>query len=151
MNSLIKGALMVLALVPIFIVSFFFYKAEQSKKMSPPSTLKNHQLAKCGQKPNCVSSFQHKTDKEHYIAPMKFNINPIEKVDVFLKKSCQLVSSTETYKHYECQSSFFGFTDDVEIFFKDNKLHFRSASRVGHSDLGANRKRINQLKQHLIK
>lgn len=41
----------------------------------------------------------------------------------------------------------FRFKDDV-IFAVDQeskRLHFRSASRVGHSDLGANRKRLNAL------
>jgi uncharacterized protein (DUF1499 family) len=39
----------------------------------------------------------------------------------------------------------FRFKDDVSFAFEDGKLHFRSASRVGHSDLGANRKRMTAL------
>ncbi len=39
------------------------------------------------------------------------------------------------------------FTDDVSFLLDDQTklMHFRSASRVGHSDLGANRKRLNAL------
>jgi uncharacterized protein (DUF1499 family) len=41
-------------------------------------------------------------------------------------------------------SPLFGFVDDLEIRFDfDARLiHFRSASRVGYGDLGANRKRV---------
>ncbi|SFG59466.1 DUF1499 domain-containing protein [Neptunomonas qingdaonensis] len=46
------------------------------------------------------------------------------------------------------QSTLFGFVDDVELRVdsQDYRLHFRSASRVGHSDFGANLKRIEKLK-----
>lgn len=41
----------------------------------------------------------------------------------------------------------FRFKDDVSFLVDTdaNKIHFRSASRVGKSDLGANRKRLNAL------
>jgi uncharacterized protein (DUF1499 family) len=41
----------------------------------------------------------------------------------------------------------FRFKDDVSFLVDTNeqKIHFRSASRVGHSDLGANRKRMDAL------
>ena len=44
-------------------------------------------------------------------------------------------------------SGLFRFKDDVSFLVDaaDQKIHFRSASRVGHSDLGANRKRLNAL------
>ncbi|WP_413692547.1 DUF1499 domain-containing protein [Psychromonas sp. KJ10-2] len=41
----------------------------------------------------------------------------------------------------------FGFVDDVEFRVTDDQqLHFRSSSRVGRKDFGANKKRIEQLK-----
>ena len=45
------------------------------------------------------------------------------------------------------RSGLFRFKDDVTFFVDtdDQELHFRSASRVGHSDLGANRKRMEGL------
>lgn len=52
-------------------------------------------------------------------------------------------------------SKFFGFVDDLEcrIDQANHTIHLRSASRVGHSDFGANRKRvalITTLFQHKI-
>jgi len=41
-----------------------------------------------------------------------------------------------------------GFVDDVEFFFPDTAvIHMRSASRVGYSDFGANRKRLEKIRQ----
>jgi uncharacterized protein (DUF1499 family) len=41
------------------------------------------------------------------------------------------------------------FVDDVEFLLDEGKsvIHVRSASRVGHSDLGVNRKRIEAIRQ----
>jgi uncharacterized protein (DUF1499 family) len=53
------------------------------------------------------------------------------------------------YMHFTFTSALFGFVDDVEFLFDEGKktIHFRSASRVGHSDIGANRKRMNIIKK----
>jgi uncharacterized protein (DUF1499 family) len=43
----------------------------------------------------------------------------------------------------------FRFVDDVEFWIdaKNQVIHFRSASRVGHSDLGANRARMESIRK----
>jgi len=46
-------------------------------------------------------------------------------------------------------SGIFKFIDDVQIRIDTDKLQVRSSSRVGHSDIGANRKRIERLRQAL--
>ena len=63
----------------------------------------------------------------------------------------KIIEETENYLYAECTSFLFRFTDDLEVYVdKESKLiHFRSASRVGHSDLGANRKRVEKLKELL--
>lgn len=56
----------------------------------------------------------------------------------------EIVSRRSNYLHVIYRSRLIGFIDDVE-FFADSRshlLHFRSASRVGYSDLGANRRRM---------
>ena len=41
-----------------------------------------------------------------------------------------------------------GFVDDVEFYFPNESIiHVRSASRMGYSDLGVNRKRIETIRQ----
>ena len=63
----------------------------------------------------------------------------------------RLVQESDNYLRYEFSSFVFRFVDDVEFFVDDGKklIHFRSASRVGHSDLGANRKRMTKICREL--
>ncbi|MDA7848031.1 DUF1499 domain-containing protein, partial [Sulfurospirillum sp.] len=51
----------------------------------------------------------------------------------------------------EFSSKLFGFVDDVEFYFpvtqsNTTTIHMRSASRLGRSDFGVNRKRIEKIK-----
>jgi len=46
------------------------------------------------------------------------------------------------YVHATFTSAVFRFIDDLELRREGRIVHVRSASRVGHSDLGANRKRV---------
>ena len=59
------------------------------------------------------------------------------------------VEETETYWHVEFRSRIFRFVDDVELLFdRENRvIHMRSASRVGYSDFGVNRKRIEKIRE----
>ena len=58
-----------------------------------------------------------------------------------------IVSSAEKYLHAEVRSLLMGFVDDVEFLVDDTAgvIHFRSASRVGHSDMGVNRARMEEI------
>ena len=53
------------------------------------------------------------------------------------------------YLHAEFRSSVFRFVDDVEFLIdpKERAIHFRSASRVGYSDFGVNRRRMQQVQK----
>jgi uncharacterized protein (DUF1499 family) len=130
-----------LLLVIVSMASLFMYKSHQSQKMSPLSTYTNSQLGVCSHKPNCVSSFQSKKDL-HYIEPI--GISKIDVTKLVLPENCLIFHKLRNYIQATCTSSLFAFVDDLEILFneRDSQLHFRSSSRVGHSDLGANRKRI---------
>ena len=59
----------------------------------------------------------------------------------------KLVSETGHYLHYEFTSLIFRFVDDVEFYVDTDKqqIDFRSAARVGHSDMGKNRKRMQKI------
>ena len=61
----------------------------------------------------------------------------------------KIVTADERYIHAEFSSGLFRFVDDVEFLIDpDTKtIHFRSASRVGRSDLGVNRKRMEEIRQ----
>ena len=60
-----------------------------------------------------------------------------------------IVSERADYLHVEFRSALFRFVDDVEFFVvpSEQAIHFRSASRVGHGDLGVNRRRMELIRQ----
>ena len=55
------------------------------------------------------------------------------------------------YLYAEYASALMGFVDDVEFFVDPARsvIDVRSASRLGHSDLGVNRNRIEDLRRDL--
>jgi uncharacterized protein (DUF1499 family) len=65
----------------------------------------------------------------------------------------QLLKEEENYLHFTFKSALFGFIDDVEFYLdpQTKQVHFRSASRTGYSDLGANRKRMEQVVERYLK
>ena len=58
----------------------------------------------------------------------------------------------DEFLHIEFTSKIFRFIDDVEFYFdKPGVIHFRSASRIGHSDMGVNRDRMEEIERLFIK
>jgi uncharacterized protein (DUF1499 family) len=62
------------------------------------------------------------------------------------------VTETENYLYVEFTSPLMGFVDDVEFHLNKDKSAFevRSASRLGESDLGVNRKRVESIRAMLL-
>ncbi len=84
--------------------------------------------------------------------PLPFS-GSVEETRQRLKQACQsiarlrLISEQDDYLRFEAQSRFLGFVDDVEflIDMEAGLIHFRSASRTGYSDMGANRARMEAI------
>jgi uncharacterized protein (DUF1499 family) len=114
-------------------------------------------LAPCPSSPNCVSTLAPGEDSQHAIAPYPYRKSRPEAKE-FLKAivarlpRTKLVQEEEDYLHYEFTSLLLRFVDDVEFFFDENSkiVHFRSASRTGYSDLGVNRRRMEDLRSRLV-
>jgi len=93
------------------------------------------------------------TDEGHAIAPFRYTKSRAEAKEA-LKSALsslsrtKLVEEDEAYLHYEVTSLLLRFVDDVEFLFDDaaKTIHFRSASRTGYSDLGVNRKRLEEIR-----
>jgi uncharacterized protein (DUF1499 family) len=112
----------------------------------------NGRLAPCPDSPNCVST--QATDDAHHIEPIPFDGTPREamtrlKTVLASRPRVRIVMETDTYLHAEFTSLIFRFVDDVEFVVDDQRkvIDFRSASRVGRSDLGVNRKRMEAIRQ----
>ncbi|HIE97300.1 MAG TPA: DUF1499 domain-containing protein [Planctomycetes bacterium] len=102
--------------------------------------------------PNCVSSYA--TDELHSIQPLTFEGDParaLAKVRdlVHNMAGATLVETKYNYLHVEFRSPFFRFVDDAEFCLDAhaNQIHFRSASRTGHSDLEVNRTRMERIRK----
>ena len=114
-------------------------------------------LAPCKRTPNCVSSqADAHQDPGHYIAPIRIT-GPARGVWAALKALLRsaprvsLVADKENYLYAEFASRTMGFVDDVE-FLLDEKagvIHVRSASRLGRSDFGVNRDRIETIRSRI--
>ncbi|MDX1569286.1 MAG: DUF1499 domain-containing protein [Xanthomonadales bacterium] len=121
----------------------------------PPSGLgvNEGRLAACPASPNCVSS-QADPGDSHHIEPFQLapgSGSPIDRIAEVIEAQprARIVSRDEDYLHAEFTSAVMRFVDDVEFYAPPGEsiLHVRSASRIGYSDLGANRKRVELLRK----
>jgi uncharacterized protein (DUF1499 family) len=109
-------------------------------------------LKPCPSSPNCVSSWPGE-DEHHRVAPLQW-AGDLAQAKSRLRQALLaagdaiFVEESEIYWHVEFRSRFFRFVDDVEFLFdcEHKVVHVRSASRVGYSDLGTNRKRVEKIR-----
>ena len=109
-------------------------------------------LKPCPDTPNCVSSESgsnpgRSVEPLFYAAEDAAQVLPRLKAIICDMGGCIQVETTD-YLAATFTSSVFRFVDDLELRIDSdqNTIHLRSASRVGRSDLGANRKRVALLK-----
>lgn len=114
--------------------------------------VKDGALAACPNSPNCVST--QAKDAGHAVAPLTYATSKeqaIQRLTDIIRTlpRTRIVTSTADYLHVEFTSALFRFVDDVEFLFDDaaKTIHFRSASRLGYSDLGVNRKRMEDIRR----
>lgn len=107
-------------------------------------------LAPCPDSPNCVSSFA--TESMHFIPPITFDGQPKVAMQTVVDivsgmDGVRIVAKDDDYVHCEFSTPLFGFVDDLELLLDcdESVIHVRSASRVGHSDFGVNRKRMDEI------
>jgi uncharacterized protein (DUF1499 family) len=92
-----------------------------------------------------------------YIAPLALNDAPtvaIEKL-LFIVKALprvRIITHMQNYLCAEAVSRLFRFIDDVAFYADEESglIHMRSASRVGYSDFGVNRKRLEQVRRRYL-
>ena len=111
-------------------------------------------LSPCPARPNCVSSDSAAAD--HQVEPYRLAVPAPEGWQMVRTLVAELPRATiitqgPDYLHAECRSAVFGFVDDLELHLRpDNKIiAVRSAARLGYSDLGVNRKRVEELRSKL--
>lgn len=114
------------------------------------------ELAECPASPNCVSSADD-ADDSHYIAPIAIEGEP-DSAWQALKQilaedgSFEITATADHYIRAVATTAILRFKDDVEFLLKREagRIEMRSASRVGYSDLGKNRKRMEEIRRRMI-
>lgn len=110
-------------------------------------------LLPCPSSPNCVSSFAPRTDTSHFIAPYHVNAEGWGALRKIISNSprMKVVTAGKDYMHVEATTLIFRFVDDLEFLYQPDKglIQLRSASRVGYSDLGKNRRRLENMRNTL--
>lgn len=108
-------------------------------------------LTACPETPNCVNS--QAQDAQHKIEPLTYKSTPAKaiadlKTVIENMERTQIITESENYLYAEFSTKLMGFVDDVEFFLDEgaNVIHVRSASRLGQSDLGVNRKRVETIR-----
>ena len=145
-----KILLIVVGCLLALIIAYFFILGIQSKSGRGPGLI-DGQLTKCPEKPNCVCS-EFNEDGDHFVPPILFQNQPIISIDVIkdiiIEMGGVIESESDQYLAATFRSSLFGFVDDFEIRLDSDQknIQVRSASRVGHSDLGTNLNRVTQFK-----
>lgn len=111
--------------------------------------VKDGKLAACPGTPNCVNS--QSEDGKSKIEPLPgVAIAKIKQVVERMEKTT-IIEETDNYLYAEFKSNLMGFVDDVEFYLDSgaNLVHVRSASRLGKSDAGVNRKRVEEIRSKL--
>lgn len=113
---------------------------------------KDQKLSRCPDMPNCVCS-AHPDDKSHFMDALPFRgslADTQKKLRTVLAglSGYRLVEEKPDYWRVEITSSLLKFVDDLEFHFIDAQklVHFRSASRLGYWDLGANKSRMEKIR-----
>jgi uncharacterized protein (DUF1499 family) len=118
-----------------------------------PASAGGAQVPPCSWTPNCVSS-NGKAGESKFIAPMKAQAGekePMKRLKglVSAMPGAKLVVEQPYLLKYEFTSNTMKFVDDVQFSYIPlmNTVEMRSASRVGISDFGVNRERMDKIRR----
>jgi uncharacterized protein (DUF1499 family) len=144
-------------MLSVVFVLVAFNSSCQREEPTTAGGLTNQMLLECPSSPNCVVS-QYPKDEAHYLKPWTYTAAPKvfrEKLDELLAetKNAEVIKSTSNYLLVTFKVPVVGFLDDVEFYLPENEkvVHYRSASRVGYSDLGVNKRRMESIRKALIR
>jgi uncharacterized protein (DUF1499 family) len=126
-----------------------------------PTTLgvKQGKLLPPALSPNSVSSQadlypDHPQRQTAYIAPISYQGSQAVAMDKLLQTlrstpGLRVIESKPDYVYAQATTALMKFTDDLEFWFDPTQtlIHLRSASRVGESDLGKNRARMEDIRE----
>ena len=153
-----KTPFIAIAFVALLLTSGCSFFSNFSTKDGPSETTRTDgRLAPCPDEPNCVIPQVADANDEHGIVPFTYSKSLDEakaalKTEIAEMPGMTLVKDEAAYLHFESRSRVLRLVDDVEFIFDDQAkiLHFRSGSRIGHSDWGSNRARMEEIRNKVL-
>lgn len=138
-----------IVVVLVVVAGYFFWN---NLRMPGTTGLVDGRLHPCPTSPNCVCCCHN--DPAHYIDPLPFSSEKtLDQIQAYLSKHyiAEVVQRTPDYLHIVVTTPTMRFKDDLEFAVdrKKGTIKVRSASRVGYSDGGVNRARIEALRTYL--
>jgi uncharacterized protein (DUF1499 family) len=129
-----------------FVIVMFFLLGLKSQKGKAKGLI-DGRLAEPGAAPNAVCS-EAGTQPEKLVAPLAGDFAQVKAA--IIATGGTITAESERYISATYMSKVFKFIDDVELR-KDSKRlwHIRSGSRVGYSDRGVNRRRVEAIRDAL--
>ena len=117
----------------------------------PELGIQDGKLFPCPSAPNCVVS--QDADQDHAIAPIAYTGSREDARELLTKvlgvvPRTKIVTQQENYIRVKSTSRMMGFVDDTEFYLPEDEsvIHVRAAARLGESDLGVNRRRLEQIR-----
>jgi len=139
----------------LVIVGVMLIALSVASRKQPDPGLVDGQLPPCPATPNCVCS-EYSVEGAS-IEPLGYT-GTAEEAWARLKRVVaetggEVMAEQDGYLHAVYKTPLLRFMDDVEFRLDKNQqvIHVRSASRVGRSDFGANRKRVEKIRAALGK
>src|SRR5690242_15255804 len=123
-------------------------------KRPPDLGVTGGRLKPAPKSPNAVSS--QAEDVQHRIAPLSYQTLQAQAIETLAKiieatPRTRIITRSIDYLYAEYDSALLGFVDDVEFYFEPRTklVQVRSASRLGYSDFGVNRARVEDIRRRL--
>lgn len=124
--------------------------SSEAALLSYPYHAMKRTLKACPESPNCVSTQTDQPKKK--MSPLSYSVSQADALAALKSlvgelSRTKLVEEADDYLHYTFTTFPIPFVDDVEFILDDEQkeIHFRSASRVGYSDLGVNERRMKKI------
>ena len=148
MKVLVIGGIVIGVLGLVMVTGLMVLNRAQGDRSVGSPSLPAGRLAPCPDSPNCVSTQAPPEDTQHSVDPIPVSGEPEEIVATIAaiverQPRMTVVEQGNRYLRATATSALFRFVDDVDFLVvpEESVVHMRSASRVGQSDMGVNRRR----------
>ncbi len=147
---MMTARVMLYAIGRVLLLGAVFATPAAAQRTSPS----HPRMAACPDTNNCVSTEAERAGQRMSSVPFADTPERAQaraKAALLAEPRTVMTDEQLLFLRAECRSRIFRFVDDVEIVI-DSAAHvfrFRSASRVGSSDMGANRKRMRRISERL--